>query len=177
MTKSEFMLTLASETSFMTPRERRQVLAYFNHTLPDTQETQLSPHEELRKYLNKSKVTSKIPQPLFIAALLALSPFILEIAIFVMALVVILSVLAIILLFLIPVSGITLWLDGVQIIFRSISQAVILADKLWQIGIGFVSFAAGAAIMVLVFRLYSKLIPWILGKLSNLYTKIKERTK
>ena len=170
MTKFEFMLKLASETSFMPSHEQRQVLAYFGRTLSDTHETQLLPEEELRKYLNKSKVTSKIPQSLFIAALLVLAPFILEIALFILALATVLTVLAIVLLFIIPVFGITLWLDGMQIIFCSIGQAVILADKLWQIGIGF-------GVLVLLFRLYSKLIPAIHCGISKLYNKIKERTK
>lgn len=134
-----------------------------------------TPQDALRSYLNTSRVTSKIPKPLFIAAVLLLSPFIAYFAIFASVLAAVIFVFAIILLITIPLIGFSFWFNGMEIIFRSIPQAVILADKLWQIGIGLMQFAAGIAILLLVYKLYSKLIPWILGRFSALYHKIEKR--
>lgn len=181
MTKTEFLEAIAAETGFMPSHKRRQVMAYFNGVIPsdepDVTEKFSTPQEALHKYLNTSRITSKIPRPLFIAALFLLAPFMVNIAMVIAVLVVVLLIFAIALLATIPIFGVSLWLDGVEIIFRSIPQAVILADKLWQLGIGFIYFAAGIAIIVLVSRLYARLIPWILGRLAALYDKIKRRTK
>ena len=110
--------------------------------------------------------------------MLLLAPFILDASIIVSVLAFVLLVAAILVLFLIPALGISLWIDGMEIIWRSIPLHIILADKLWQIGIGCMQFAAGVVIILLVYKLYSKLIPWILGRFSALYHRIeKRRTK
>lgn len=184
MTRCEFLEEIYKESGFLPPHKRRSVMAHFNGLFTgydsdlDVIDKLGTPQEALKSYLNTSRVTSKIPKPLLIAALLLLSPFILDAAIIVSVLTVVLFLFAAIVLFLIPVLGISLWLDGIEIIFRSIPQAVILADKLWQIGIGFMQFAAGIVILLIVYKLYSKLIPWITGRFCKLHHWIeKKRTK
>lgn len=184
MNKTEFLEIIHRECGFLPGSKRRQITAYFSNLLRDyDNDTDVSlvignPEEALRSRLDHKKTKSSIPKPLFIIALLLLAPIALEVAFIVFALLAVFMIFMLILLLIIPLTGILLWLDGIEIIFRSIPQAVILADKLWQIGIGFMQFAAGIVILVLVYKLYSKLIPWILGRFSALYHRIeKRRTK
>lgn len=175
MSKTEFLAIIQRETGFLPGHKRRQVVSHFNTLLANTDNIPDDPEKALRDYLNTTKTTSKIPRPLLLAAVIILSPILISVAAAILILTAALLIIALSVLIILPAIGISLWFDGINIIFKSIPLQVILADKLWQIGFGLMHFAAGIFILALVFLLYSKLIPLILGKAAALHKRITER--
>ncbi len=180
MTRTEFLEVISSECGFLPPHKRRIVMLHFSElvndcTADDVTEKLGTPQNALRKYLNTSKSYSKIPTPLFVAALAILSPIIADIAIFLFMLALVLVVFALVLSAVIPLLGVVLWLDGMDIIISSIPMHVMLADKLCQISMGLMCFGGGIIIMVSAYKLYSKIIPWLLKRFAALYEKIEKR--
>ena len=155
MKKTEFLETIYKESGFLPTAKRRKVMAHFSSMLQSFSadaeiDSLAAPGDELRKYLNSTTTHSGLPKPLFIAALILLSPFIVTVSLMVFIMVMALSIIAVMLLTVIPILGIALWFDGVNIILSSIPMHIIFADKLWQIAIGFMQFGAGIVILLLV---------------------------
>lgn len=180
MTRTEFLNVISSECGFLPPHKRRIVMLHFSELVnacaaDDVTEELGTPQNALRKYLDTSKSYSKIPTPLFVAALAILSPIIADIAIFLFLLAFVLIVFVLALSVVIPLLGVVLWLDGMDIIISSIPMHVMIADKLCQISMGLMCFGGGIIIMILVYKLYTKLIPWLLGRFAVLHERIEKR--
>lgn len=181
MTKTEFLEVISRECGFLPPYKRRIVMSHFNALLAecdltDVTEQQGMPQNALRQYLNTSKTYSKIPVPLFAAALAILSPFIVNLVIVAALLALVLIVFAIALSAIVPVFGIALWLDGMEIIISSLPMKVMLVDKLAQISIGLMYFGGGIIILLLIYKLYSKLAPKLLKCFVALHERLEKRS-
>lgn len=181
MTRNEFLNEIYRESGFMLPEDRRKAINYFREKLAGTdhEETECAglgePGDALKRYLSGDTYSDgNIRKYLKYAALLFASPVIIYTSAAAIIILLIIVIAALILLSALPLIGVELWLSGIDSFVRLMPTAVSFADGLCMAGTGFLLSGIGIFIMLGVYKLYKKLIPWLFGELISSYGQIRK---
>ncbi|MDO5397022.1 MAG: hypothetical protein Q4G33_03750 [bacterium] len=185
MKRNEFLKELYRESGFMLPEDRRTAVNYFrDRFVPGDDEEAVcaelgEPGAALKRYLLKKRAGryGRIKKLLMCGAALLASPAVIyaAAAVLLILLAVIIAVLLIFAAF--PLAGAELWLSGIDSFIRLMPENAGLADRLCIIGSGLLLSGIGIFIMLGVYKLYRKLIPWIIGELASSYRRIRARLR
>lgn len=173
MDRTEYIEAIKNELGFLPENERNRAAEYFDSyfTGAESAEAVISclgdagtAAKNYYKNLCEPAKTQKFKLPAWTAAALAVlvMPAAVGLA---CALIITLTVLvsaAMIVFAAIIVASISLWFEGIRTIIISLGMHIILADKLLQLGIGFLMFSAGLILTWLIAKWYSKMFPWLL---------------
>ncbi len=185
MSKDEFLSEIEKEAGFMLPDKKREVMTHFRSLFPcNASEDAVieglgTPAKALRSYLSDNKRTCGKCLPDWAMATMALlaSPIavfgggaaIMIISIAMIALIALLTAM--------PLAGAAMWIGGIKTVLESVSQHIIFADKLMQIGMGFLSGGIGIFLIFLTYKVYKKVVPRILKGTARMYKRIGEFIK
>lgn len=185
MTKNEFLNVIYLESGFMLPESRHETLKYFRELfVPGVNEETVcaelgEPKAALKKYLAEDKAFKRglISRLLIYAAAALASPAFMCGAAVIAISAIIITIFALVLLVLLPFIGIELWLSGFEMFIANMPQGAGFADMLCVTGLGLFTSAAGIFIMLGVYKLYRRLIPWLFGELASSYRRIKRKLR
>lgn len=183
MNRDEYLQKISDEAGFMPPAEKRRVMRHFRSLFggavsdADIIGSIGAPYDALKTYLDGEKTPAGTPEHkvLGITAMTLLSPVIISAAVTAACLVFIISVFALMLLLIASVGGVLMWLGGIDIVINTFFQQAILADKIIQTGFGLMISGAGTALMFLMYKFYSVIIPKLLEGASRLNDKFGKR--
>ena len=185
MTRNEFLNTIYLESGFMLPDDRRETLKYFRARFVAGIDEEAvcaelgDPKTALKRYIAneasfKRGLSSRILT--YISAALASPAIIYGAAVIIIALIII-TLAAMILLAALPFIGIELWLSGFDSFIRLMPQNAGFADRLCITGLGLFTSAAGIFIMLGVYKLYKRFIPWLFNEILSSYSRIKRKLR
>lgn len=185
MTKNEFLNTIYLESGFMLPEQRREVLRYFRECfVPGVEEETIctalgEPKKALKQYLAEGTGFKRgiISRLLIYAAAALAAPAVIFAAAVISIAAVILIALTLILLIVLPLIGFELWLGGFEMFICNMPEYANFADKLCITGLGLFTTAAGIFILLGVYKLYRRLIPWLFSELASSYRRIKRKLR
>lgn len=183
MTRNEFLNEIYRESGFMLPEDRRKAVSYFRECFAcgdDEGEVCAKlgePRTALKKYLSEGKAGRYIRKPLLYAVTMLASPIIIYAAAVALAILLIVTLAVLLLLAIIPSIGVELWLSGIDSFIRLMPSGANFADRLCIIGVGLLVSAIGIFIMLGVYKLYRRLIPWLIGELASSFRRIKRKLR
>lgn len=185
MTRNEFLNEIYTESGFMLPGERRKAVNYFRERFAcgkaeaDVCETLGEPGAALKRYIAESKKegmgTAK--KLLLYAAALFSAPAAVYVAAIILVFSLLIIVAALALLAAFPLAGAWLWLDGIGSAVDTAVSGAAPADCLCSIGLGLLVSGIGIFIMLGVYKLYKKLIPWLINEIAASYRRIRSKIR
>ena len=185
MTKNEFLNTIYLESGFMLPEERREALRYFReHFVSGVDEEMVctglgEPKAALKQYIADGAVIKHgfISRLMMYAAAALASPAFIYGAVVVAISAIIIILFSLVLFVVLPFIGFELWLGGFEMFIGNMPQGSSFADMLCVTGFGLFTSAVGIFILLGVYKLYRRLIPWLFNELASSYRRIKRKLR